>query len=247
MEEIKICILLVYYKRPNIVLNALDSIKALKYNNWELNFIDDSGDDSFKETLFNYGLDNDKIKYRPIFDSDQTKLEQNGSRHGEYMNLSIKETDAEVIVVLCDDDALVDDYFTKINEFYHNNSEINWSFCNLFFFNPEVEHYTQGINRTSTDYRNHGSTYNLNIYKGPINPVCAIDGSQINFRRKVFIEKDLWYPSPQTKNLDAAIFTHIVNNYGLCYPMFTYGQVKGAFADQLGNRGEAAKYHIKVQ
>lgn len=117
MEEIKICILLVYYKRPNIVLNALDSIKALKYNNWELNFIDDSGDDSFKETLFNYGLDNDKIKYRPIFDSDQTKLEQNGSRHGEYMNLSIKETDAEVIVVLCDDDALVDDYFTKINEF----------------------------------------------------------------------------------------------------------------------------------
>ena len=54
--NLKFLIVLAYYKRPNMVLNALHSIANLTYNNWHLAFIDDSGDDSFKETLFTYGL-----------------------------------------------------------------------------------------------------------------------------------------------------------------------------------------------
>jgi len=53
--NLKFLIVLVYYKRPKIVLNALESIKNLSYENWQLDFIDDSGDDAFRETLFNFG------------------------------------------------------------------------------------------------------------------------------------------------------------------------------------------------
>ena len=59
--NLKFLIVLVYYKRPKMVLNALESIKNLSYGNWQLDFIDDSGDEVFRETLFNFGLDNNKI------------------------------------------------------------------------------------------------------------------------------------------------------------------------------------------
>ena len=52
----------------------------------------------------------------------------------------------------------------------------------------------------------------------------------------IFKEGNLWYPSPQTRGLDASIFTQIFQEYGYCYPTFIYGQYKGAFSDQLGNR-----------
>jgi hypothetical protein len=63
-----------------------------------------------------------------------------------------------------------------------------------------------------------------------------LDGSQITFRTKVFTESKLGYSYPQTRGLDADIFSKIVEKYGLCYPTYVYGQYKGAFADQLGNR-----------
>src|SRR5258706_11440151 len=52
---LKIQILLMYYDRPNIVKNALNSIKEMNYDNWELVFLDDgsvtSGESIVKDIL----------------------------------------------------------------------------------------------------------------------------------------------------------------------------------------------------
>jgi glycosyltransferase involved in cell wall biosynthesis len=131
-NTLKFEIVLVYYKRPQIVLNALDSIKQLQYKNWHLTFIDDSGDDSFKDTLLQYGLDNEKVTYVASFDSEEMKKEQGGSRHGYFMNEAIYTSDSDIVVILCDDDAIVDGYFEYLDEYYQLNPEINWLMVSYF-------------------------------------------------------------------------------------------------------------------
>jgi glycosyltransferase involved in cell wall biosynthesis len=233
--DLNILIVLVYYKRPKIVLNALESIKKLTYQNWNLEFIDDSGDDGFKSTLLNYGIDNSKINYVAVGDSEEQKIFQGGSRHGEFMNKAIHNSESDIIIILCDDDAICDGYFEYLNEYYQLNPEVNWAYSKVLFFDPTKVHYLQSS--FTTDYISKGFDFNtLNQYEDPIYPYCKVDGSQVSFKTKVFKEGNIFYPFPQTKNLDASIFLEIYNKYGYCYPTFTYGQYKGVFEGQLGSR-----------
>jgi glycosyltransferase involved in cell wall biosynthesis len=246
MNKLKFLIILLYYKRPTIVLNALESIKNLSYNNWQLDFIDDSGNEEFKETLLNYGLDNSKVNYISINDSESDKISQGGSRHGAFINKSIHNSNSDIIITLCDDDALVNGYFEYLNEYYQLNPEVNWAYSKVLFFDPTKEHYSQST--FSTQYTHPGSVYNvLNNWEISIDPSGKVDGSQVSFKTKVFKEGNLFYPSPKTRNLDADIFDKIYKQYGLCYPTFTYSQYKGVFDDQLGNRwkSEQSEYKIK--
>lgn len=242
----KFLILLVYYKRPEIVLNALNSIKELSYTNWQLDFIDDSGDDDFKETLMNFGLDNSKVNYIASYDSEQTKREIGGSRHGHFMNESIKNSDSDIVVILCDDDAIVNGSFEYLDEYYQINPDVNWAYSKVYFYDPSKESYLAGKTQDQLTYWHPGTTYTLNQYSEPIIPTDKLDASQITIRKKVFTEGDLWYPSPQTRNLDAAIFNKIVQNFGYCYPTFIYGQYKGAFDDQLGNRWSDTQNEFEI-
>jgi glycosyltransferase involved in cell wall biosynthesis len=234
MEEInKFLIVLPYYRRPSIVLNALDSIKNLNYQNWELSFIDDSGDDSFKETLLNFGLDNSKIKYTAIYDSDEAKQLNNGSRHGEFMNNSILESDADIIIILCDDDALLNNSLTDLNQFYTNNPHINWAYSLVTYYNPLIETYrdaTPDLTRIGGN-----SVHCLNTNVGTFNPSGNCDGSQVTYRRTL-ITNQLGFPSPTTKNLDAHIFNQLFDAYGGCYFTGIFVQCKGAHREQLGVR-----------
>ena len=50
------------------------------------------------------------------------------------------------------------------------------------------------------------------------------------------VEKDFWFPYPRTRNLDAVMFVHLWHHYKHCAPLKEYGQYKGTFKDQLGNR-----------
>jgi len=238
--DLNFLIILAYYKRPKMVLNALESIKNLTYQNWSLEFIDDSGDNNFESTLLNYGLDNSKVNYVAINDSEEQKLIQGGSRHGEFMNKAIHSSDSDVVVILCDDDALTSNYLKFLDSYYQLNPKVNWAYSKVRFFNPSSQHYLESTKTTS--FTHQGTIYNnLNEWDGPINPYCKVDGSQVSFRTKVFKEGEIYYPSPQTRNLDAYIFDQIYSKYGKCYPTYFYGQHKGAFSDQLGNRFNTGK------
>jgi len=82
----------------------------------------------------------------------------------------------------------------------------------------------------------HGSTYTLNMYDQPIVPMGKIDSSQITFRTQAFLDNNIQYAYPQTRGLDSYIFGKFTEYCGLCQPTGFFGQYKGAFADQLGNR-----------
>lgn len=228
-------IVLPYYKRPEMVKNALESIKNSTYTNWHLSFIDDSGDNSFGTTLYDYGLDPTKISYTPILDSDEQKKEQGYSRHGEFMNYAIEDSDADIIIILCDDDALCHDYMKKLNRFYNDHPYAMWSFCYLNFFDPSIGPYDDPYIVVDSKMIKFNNNL-MNQWKAPIHPANKVDSAQVTFKRKVFTEYPIRYPSGVSVNLDSAIMKQIYQYCGVCFPNFLIGQYKGVFSDQMGER-----------
>jgi hypothetical protein len=244
--ENKIHIILAYYRRPKIALNALHSIKHSSYQNWILTIIDDSGDTEFESVVNDYDIPDSKLNYIPVLDTESDKLNNGGSRHGQFINNSIRSVESDITIVLCDDDALHYQYLEYLNEFYNLNELVNWSYCKLYFYNPDTEWYYESNDTTTSMYQHIGSTYQLNHYLDPINPAGILDSSQISFRTSVFNDPRVGYPSPQTRGLDFYLFNSLYNVVGDCYPNYTYGQYKGCFAGQLGNRYADTKNEFNI-
>ena len=237
MENLKFELIIAYYKRPKIVRNALDSIMNVNYNNWHLTFIDDSGDDAFKDTFLNYGFDKNKIIYTPILMSDDEKTKNGGSMFGKYVNESILNSDCDIVILICDDDAIDSEYLNTLNKFYNNSNEV-WGYCHIKYFNPNIENYK--ASKLTPENPNLNYPF-MNGNTGPINPHFNVDSSQVTFRKKAMVDGNVWYPFPQTLNLDASIFIKMFNKYGLCKFTDCYGQYKGWFEDQLGVRVRSKK------
>jgi glycosyltransferase involved in cell wall biosynthesis len=241
MRNLKFEIIIPYYKRPKIVINTLNSIKNSTYNNWHLTFIDDSGDDSFKDTFFNFGFDESKASYIPIMMSDEEKIKLGGTVHGKYMNDAIYDSDADIILPICDDDALVNDYMEKLNEYYNLNESVMWSYCHLNFYNPNKESYLESKPESKDDLPNYPY---LNSNIEPLNPYMRKDFSQVTFRRNAIVEKEIKYPYPKDHDLDAAIFEPFFKSWGYCYFNGLRGQHKGWHEEQLGVRIKTGKGHF---
>lgn len=237
MKMNKFLIILAYYERPKIVLNALNSINELNYENFEVRFIDDGsinrGEEVVKEICSSII---DKFTFYYINNTVNDKIMQGGSIHGSYMNLAIKESDADCVIVMCDDDALFPDYLTNLNKFYNDNPDKSWCYSHVKFFNPEIETYRESVEEP-LDKRFRAAS--LNHHREPIVPSCTVDGSQVSFRRSAFVDNNIWYPFPQTKDCDRYIFERMIVPLGLCHFSGFYGQYKGWFENQLG-----AKVHF---
>ena len=233
MKKLKFELVIPYYRRPIIVANALNSIKNSTYDNWRLTLIDDSGDDSFRNIFLNYDLDSNKTNYIPIMMSDDEKSFLGGSVFGKYVNDLIANSDADIFMLICDDDALNHDYLEKLNNYYVSNPNEVWSYCHLNFFNPNYETYLSSIHNPRLPYLN---PTNLNAFDYPIPPSCRVDSSQVTFRIKSMIEKQIFYPSPKTHDHDRAVFEDFYNKWGNCPFNGLIGQCKGWFNDQLGVR-----------
>jgi hypothetical protein len=240
METIKnnkFLVLLFYYDRPEIVKNALHSIASMEYANYEVALINDSINITGKDiTEYIEGTDCiHKFKYYDINQSKEEKTRQGGSIFGKYANNAIQESDADYVIMLCDDDALISTYLSNLNKYYNNNSNIQWAYSKVMYYNPEIETYLQAIDNLQRVQHN-GSVADLNKHTTPINPDCACDASQVSFRRSCFTDNNIWFPYPQTRNLDSAIYSKMYATIGNCYPTNFYGQCKGVFPDQLGVR-----------
>jgi glycosyltransferase involved in cell wall biosynthesis len=240
MENLKFELIIAYYKRPKIVRNALDSILKLKYDNWHLTFVDDSGDDDFKDTFLNYGFDKDKITYVPIMMSDEEKIKNGGSMFGKYVNDAIIQSDCDIVILICDDDAMDSEYLNNLNDFYNNNPDDVWGYSHVKLFNPNVEHYSEADNKSYV-YDWSDKFVNLNINTIPIHPFHRLDSSQVTFRKSAMVNGNVWYDYPRTANLDADIFMKMFNKYGACKFTECYGQYKGWFVDQLGARQRSGR------
>lgn len=229
----KFLIILVYYQRPDLVRNALNSIKELDYDNWELAFIDDGsrdmGEPIVRDVFTERELNKTKFYYCP--DTMEQKMLQGGSRHGEFMNKVILESNAEYFVVLCDDDAIIHTYFKELDTIMQSETHPYW-YSKLKFFNPTKQSYKEATEVAQESFV--GSTYTIN-HEHPLKPICMIDGLQMVCNTACFKDGSIAYPYPQTRMLDATMYQQLYDKYGECYPTKVFGLYKGAFAEQMGN------------
>jgi glycosyltransferase involved in cell wall biosynthesis len=227
---VEILILLFYYDRPEMVKNALDSINKQTYRNYQVAVIDDGSENPFMDSYLEMVDISNSHKYTIMntHHSAKQKQAQGGSMIGKFANQAMEMCGSDIVIMLCDDDALMPEYLQNLNTFFTNNPEANHCHSKVKFYNPTVEKYTEA--KSTTDYRHSGSTYHSLNKAGTV--VCeGFDASQVAWRNKLNIK----FPYPQTRNLDASVYKQL-RDHGPCYSTGTFGQAKAAFADQLGNR-----------
>lgn len=228
--ENKILIVLFYYNRPNLVKTALTSIKNHNYSNWEVAFIDDGSEIPGKGIVEEIFDDASKFKFYNTNDTIDDKLNRNGidgSLMGKVANEAILESDADYVIMLCDDDALYPDYLSKLNQYFQNNLDENYVYSHIQIFDPTFE-----IPSPDLVFKDHVLNKTDTIC-----PFYALDMSQIAWRRKAFEEKDdIRFPYPFTVNIDAELFLKMYANWGNIKFSGFIGQYKAIFFDNLSHR-----------
>lgn len=226
----RVLILLAYYDRPKMVLNALDSIRenAKTHDDWILAVLDDSSKipaapivqrelPGFEPKIIN--LVND--------DSPEVKAVA-GHAGGEMINRAIRLTTADIALILCDDDALLPTHLRDLSAWYEANPTAlsSWSYCAIFDPLNEKPH-------PSMISRPQNKKIYLNQYSGPIAPSCKVDASQVTWRVSANFEYGTWFPSRAFRNLDASFFAALTERTGLTPCNGLYGQYKGMHKNQL--------------
>lgn len=223
-------IILVYFERPNIVKNALNSLNDLEYDNFHLTIIDDGSRKEFAIGPVAKEILRPDIWQRTSLiltgDSVDYKESINGSRHGEFMNAALRSSDADVAVILCDDDALVHDVLNNVDDFFTKNPDEQWVWGRIIPFNPEHETLSE------LPIRDHP----LNRFRGRISPAFNIDSTQVIYKRKAVVDKNILYPSVGMGAFDASIYQQIEAHHGQCPAGNFYTQYKADFRWQMGSR-----------
>lgn len=215
---LKILILLFYYNRPKMVVEALQSIKDSTYTNWELCFIDDAS--MFPGEGIVRGMFNEeelaKTTFCNIIDTKIDKLARKGSWIGKVANEHILKTDSDICLFLCDDDRLLPTYMADLDRYYTNCPQIQYSYCHLNKFGDA----------SGPHHLNHTET---------LDPFCKVDASQVTWRTSCFKDTEsVRFPWPKTSCLDADLFGKLCEVYGPCPFNGIIGQEKRIHKNQLG-------------
>lgn len=226
---LKIMIILAYFERTEIVKFALQSIKMLQYANFDFFIIDDGS--QTKPHIHDIAWDvlgemhYAKTGFYLTTDTPEQKVAQGGSRHGQILNEIIMASNSDLVIVLCDDDAIIPDYLTNLDQWFRDNPDKKYGYSHCRIFDPTTES-PFGISK-----RPHWTNLAMSVH-----PVNRIDSSQVVFRTECFKKDGCRFPSPQTKNLDADLLQQFFDLYGPCSYMEFDGQYKGWFPGQLGNQ-----------
>lgn len=222
----KILILMTYYNRPKLLKNSLRSLLAANeyYTNWELFFGDDNspipGEPIVKEILKDHL---DKVHCINSGMSFEDKISK-GLVAGRFANEIIKNSDANLAIILSDDDELFPTYLKEIAEYFTQHPDIMYAYSKIHIFNPLFEK-SHSVNNLKHKYN----------YDKPINPVNKLDASQVAFRLScpIVFPCSTFYKEPCTINLDASLFQQLYDKFGECHPTGFVAQYKGVHEYQL--------------
>jgi len=206
--------------------SIVESYKTCK--DFEVVILDDTHIDSplFLETLkvVKEHLDN-KVPYKYISIGHELEYkEKNGSYHGLYMTNIIKATEADVVQILCDDDALVPGSWEQLLDWYSSNEDM-YAYSHHAIYNPITERW-QDVAPTERRF--------LSTLNGRDETFCDYkrDSSQVSYRSEIFKKEEALYPHPKLTNLDAALYQQL-RRYGSAKYTGLLTQFKGQFSGQL--------------
>jgi len=188
---------------------AINSVLTQDYDNYDLHIIDDN---EFKTV----DIAHPDVSYVLSGDSNEFK-QAHGSRHGKLMNDKLDSTDADIAIILCDDDALVEGYLRKLNDYYQNHK--GYSYCHVIEYNPLSKAVSKALSP-------------LNLTEDII-PQCKVDASQVSWSIG-----ESRFSEDRTLNLDAFLFGVLYLLHGRCPFNGIVGQYKGVFDGQMGSREE---------
>ena len=244
----KILILLLYYERPQMVENALHSIKNLEYEDWELAFIDDGSRKPGKPVVENIlGDYPDRIRYYFTGSSIDDKNRQGGSNVGLLMNKAIRESNAEMAVMLCDDDALVSDYFNNLPCWAKENPDEHYCYSHVILFDPFKEKPHEGFKNSYLIRQVNHETLKWDRKKHWFNkttllyPEAKLDASQVAWR--TYCNTKVHFPARRTCHIDSHFYKQMGEHYGQIKYSGFFGQYKGLHDDTLSIRDEAARHN----
>jgi len=221
-----------------MVKNALYSIKDSTHTDWELAFMDDGSDKSALNVVADVlGEDLRKVKYYNTKDSVEDKRQREsgfygGSIIGKHMNDAIQESDADICILLCDDDALLPDYMSNLSKYFTEHPEVMYAYSHIVPYDPLKESALRIDPSRPLVGELLGAAQAFNSRTEPTNPVCHLDASQVVWRRECNLA-GCWFGFPRTKNLDESIYHGLFNKYGVCAFTGFRGQFKGIHFNQL--------------
>jgi glycosyltransferase involved in cell wall biosynthesis len=221
----KILILLMYYERPNLVRNALRSVlKANEHHlDWELVVIDDGSEAQALPIVAE--IMEGHFHQVKLIETRMTAHEKLriGCLTGLAMNQAIDHSDADVGIMLCDDDALYPTYLRDLSQFFSENPGVLSCYSKVIPYDalrqlPEESTNTECI---------------LNRHKGPINGCCMVDASQGAWRLRCNKEYGVRFPCQQSKDHDGALYDELYRKCGPMMPTGLIGQYKGIHEREL--------------
>ena len=222
-----------YFNRPILLRKAVESIvEANQFHpDWHLAFADDGskipGRPIAEEVLGSLVSKVDFVQTNMTFDD---KIEK-GLVLGKLANEAILDSDADIGIMLCDDDRLYPDYLKKLSDFFEASPFVHYCYSKVLVANP-LKGYDM---RTGwVEHRYNGNTE-------PINPVGKVDASQVAWRLDCCKKHGAWFADstlevpgkPWVRDTDKAFFQNLYNHCGLCYPTDFYAQYKGVHDYQL--------------
>jgi glycosyltransferase involved in cell wall biosynthesis len=229
MEPKKFLILLFYYNRPNLVKHGLKSILAQSYQNWEIGIVDDGSEIPVEPIVREMFGDSKKVRVYRCNDTIEDKMKRggiNGSMMGKWGNDVIENSDADYVVMLCDDDALYGEYLQNLAGYFETHPEENYVYSHIKAYNPTIEDPKEPMVM---------QPHSLNK-TDKICPFYALDFSQISFRRGPAMEKKIKFPFPLTVNIDAEFFLQMHVHWGNVAFSGFIGQYKAVYTDNLSHR-----------
>lgn len=223
--------------RPKLVRNALNSVlKANEfYEDWEMAFIDDSSPKpgrAIAESIMKDHLHKVKFYHTSMYLSEKKKTD---GMVGRFMNLAMKESNADIGIMLCDDDELHPHYLRDINQYFQDRPEVGYCYSNIQIYLPGWER-SENVENISGPW---------NQYNTPISAADRIDASQVAWRIPLCKEHQAWFAENRTRSLDATIYDALYKVCGPCVYTGMVSQYKGVHPGCLQNLNHRRIWHGK--
>ena len=216
-KDLDVLVMCWYYNRPDLIIHAVNSVRNQTYKNWKLVIIDDCSDIPLEPIVKDLisEEESNKIFLHTNYKTEEQKKSREATNITILTNQLFQDYNSDIVVFLCDDDVLYHNYLEKLNDYYKNNLDVNYSYSNVIFFDSKLDNY---LDKTSTHNKFEGI--------GKLVPHFRLDISQVSWRTSCMKKDKLFFKNGPHANFDAVFFEKLYNKYGLCSPNFAISQYK---------------------